>query len=214
MSDDNMRIWDVYCTTNPKYTKSANNGRFSFTSIDPQFQLEQATRLWGPYGHIWGLSDCKFTMLADNMAMMLEAQFHYPINDLPAGPIAEFPIAVDIKYRPGFDNCKVLMTSARSKALSLLGFGADVFMGEYDLPEHIKDMELKYGDQDQALKKGLRQIKETRTPEELIELAKKLKHHEEDGTFNTVMSNIFRKALDEQKGEMISAKMDKAAGKK
>lgn len=133
--EDNLALWNQVRLTNPEYTKKASNGRFEFTTVDPQYQLQEATKLWGPYGSKWGLRDCRFTPIetGEVLSMMLEAEFFYPDG--------HFPIAVDLKFRPGSDCVKMLMTSARSKALSYLGFAADVFMGKFDDAAYVKDAE-------------------------------------------------------------------------
>jgi len=132
--EDNLALWNQVRLTNPEYTKKASNGRFEFTTVDPQYQLQEATKLWGPYGSKWGLRDCRFTPIetGEVLSMMLEAEFFYPDG--------HFPIAVDLKFRPGSDCVKMLMTSARSKALSYLGFAADVFMGKFDDAAYVKDV--------------------------------------------------------------------------
>ena len=72
--------------------------------------------------------------------MMLEAVFFYTTDSAvaPGNPSSvEFPIAVDMKFRANDDCCKKLITSVRSKALSYLGFGADVFMGKFDDEQYV-----------------------------------------------------------------------------
>ena len=139
---DNMRIWNKVDKTPPKHTKNASNGRFKFTCIDPQFQTMQATEIFGPYGSTWGMRNIRITEInCDGMlSLLLQAEFFYPDG--------AFDICVDQKFRVGFDTVKSLMTNAKSKALSYLGFGTDVFLGLFDDVEYVKNAQRvdRFGD--------------------------------------------------------------------
>ena len=54
---------------------------------------------------------------------------------------------------------KKLITNTRSKALSLLGFSADVFMGMYDDVSYVKDLEKRFGDQNVLVNSILASVK-------------------------------------------------------
>lgn len=135
-------LWDGWSETPPEHTKAANNGRYDFTAIEPTYQLQEATRRWGPYGEAWGIRNMKWTIDPANTFIMLEAVFYYP------GETSEnsFEYAVDEKWRPGFNVCKVLITTFRSKCLSSLGMCADIFMGLFDDATYVADLKAKYGD--------------------------------------------------------------------
>lgn len=142
MEDANLLIWNMCSSTDPKHTKSVNNGRFKFTCVDPQYQSQQATEMFGPYGMGWGIENTKFTMLgreSEPASMMLEADFYYTVE----GKKYSFPYAVDLKFRVGDDICKKLMTSLQSKCLSKLGFASDVYLGQFDDISYVKDQEVK-----------------------------------------------------------------------
>ena len=136
---DNLKLWNSVCVTDPARTKVANNGRYKFTCVDPQWQAMKATEQFGAYGAGWGIKDCKFTMLGET-AMMLEAKFWYTIDE----KVIEFEYAVDMRYREGDDACKKLLTSFQSKCLSKLGFSADVYMGLYDDVQYVRDASIKH----------------------------------------------------------------------
>ena len=157
----NMVLWDKVKTTNTQYTKHTGFGAFKFTAVDPQYQLQEATKLWGPYGRQWGLKELRFsTFQVDEFTtMMLEAEFVYPGGT--------FPIAVDMRFKPGQDICKKLITSARSKALSFLGFSADVFMGKFDDTAYVNDLKVKEGEFNAFEQKALSSIKTAKNQEAL-----------------------------------------------
>ena len=130
---NNLELWDKVCKTGAeardKYckqtTKSKDGRGYKFTSINPQWQCYMATREWGPYGSMWGLKDCKYGYVGDPPSeIWLEAIFFYPGG--------EFQISSDLGFRPNGESRKKLLTDCRSKALSLLGFCADIFYGAWD----------------------------------------------------------------------------------
>jgi len=127
---DNMKLWDSVCTTDPKYTKKVNQ-RGGFTAIGAQYQIRLATEQWGPYGGKWGVRDIKYRFIPpkDMPGIMLTGEFYYPDGS--------FPLAVDMVYHPKNDCCKKLLTDLTTKALSKLGFNADVFMGMFDDNKYV-----------------------------------------------------------------------------
>jgi hypothetical protein len=49
-----------------------------------------------------------------------------------------------MKYRPGDDCCKKLMTSLQSKCLSKLGFSADVYLNMFEDVQYVKDAAIRH----------------------------------------------------------------------
>jgi len=123
----NLKLWTMVCDTDTAFTKKMEYGA-KLTAIDAQYQFLKATEIFGAYGDGWGLKDLKWEYLRDAkgevMELLLDAVFYYPMG--------EFEIATDIKYSQGGDCRKKAMTDATTKALSKLGFNADVFMGMFD----------------------------------------------------------------------------------
>jgi len=151
--NNNMRIWDKVEKTDPAFTKYVNM-RGGFTSIDAMYRVKLATQEWGPYGSTWGVKDLNFdyirgpkTAKTEEGTIVLEdailgealtATFYYPSG--------EFELGTDL--RPlGDDSRKKLLTDLTTKALSKLGFNADVYMGTFedDKYEEGKDSTSKKG---------------------------------------------------------------------
>jgi hypothetical protein len=151
---ENLKLWKSVEKTPPDMTKEVKFGARRYTTIDPQWQLRVATALWGPYGHRWGMRDMDYRLEEINekdaegrykaSIVILKATFFYPVD----GKEASFDILNDDKFRAGDDTLKKLITNTRSKALSWLGFSADVFLGKFDDAGYIKDLKVKFGDQD------------------------------------------------------------------
>jgi hypothetical protein len=138
--NDNLKLWNAVCITDPAYTKKADT-RGGFTSINATWQAWQATELWGPYGKEWGMKNIHYDFIGP--------------EDHPAGiyilaeffcPVTKFEIGTDMPYKPNDDCFKKLLTDATTKALSKLGFSADVFFGMYDDNRYVQAAAQTYSD--------------------------------------------------------------------
>ena len=138
-SEDNLKLWNAVCETPPKYTRLVEFGKRKFTNINSQYQIMEATGQWGLYGAAWGMKDLDWGMIrngaGDPLEVTLDAVFWYPGG--------EFPISSDESYRAGNDIRKKLLTDATTKALSKLGFSADVFLGCYDDNKYVNALRAK-----------------------------------------------------------------------
>lgn len=135
-----MKIWDLVDKTDPAYTKRVTQ-RGGFTAIDAMYQTKKATEIFGMYGKGWGLSETSFnfSMMEETGMVIHEATFFYTQDDRRY----EFPIHNAIKPMIGTkgdeDWPKKVETNTISKALSRLGFCADVFMGDFDDQDYIQE---------------------------------------------------------------------------
>ena len=171
----NLKLWKSVEKTPPDMTKLVAFGKRKYTTIDPQWQLRVATALWGPYGHRWGMRnlDCKVVETHDGdekgrflvSNVFLKAEFFYPVD----GKEASFQVVNDDRFRAGDDTTKKLITNTRSKALSWLGFSADVFLGKFDDTAYVEGLKKKFGDQDAFMNTIATAI---RTAKDLAALAK------------------------------------------
>jgi hypothetical protein len=185
-------LWNSVSSTDPDFVKEANNGRFTFTCIDPQYQLAMATKVFGPYGHKWGLKDLDFSITADGMSLVLKCSFFYPLED---SSVVCFPIAADMKYRIGDDAYKKLMTSVRSKALSYLGFNGDVFLGKFDDEQYVKSQEVKYAGQEALSEALMKKLDGCKSVTEFDAIAKRILQMHSDGLIGDQAAEILNKTL-------------------
>lgn len=139
--DDNLKLWQSVEKTDPNHTKKANVGGNKITAIAPQYQIMNATRVWGSYGTSWGFKTITHDYsLAEKFNLVgFHGLFYYPYG--------EFPITSSIKlYKDNAltkvddDWAKKLETDTLTKALSKLGFNADVFMGRYDDVKYLNEV--------------------------------------------------------------------------
>ena len=140
---DNMSLWDSVCVTDPQYTKRVNQ-RGGFTAIGAQSQIMEATKVFGPFGKGFGVSDEKFTPFPFSEGLGLyQARLWYVLNG-ETNVIHQFPIHSSIKYsvngRVDDDFAKKVATDALTKGLSKLGFNADVFLGKFDDNKYVNQL--------------------------------------------------------------------------
>jgi hypothetical protein len=132
----NLKLWESVEKTDSQYTKHVSQ-RGGYTAIDPQYQAMKATECFGPHGIGWGFesSELSFDLVAETGMVIHKAVFFYELD----GKRGSFPIhnAVSMwsdknRTRPDEDFAKKVETNTISKALSKLGFSADVFLGKFD----------------------------------------------------------------------------------
>jgi len=128
-----LELWEKVEKTNPKFTKTVAYGKRKFTTIDAYYQIKMATELFGPYGSGWGIKDTEmqFIEIGDSKMALYKGTFYYPGG--------EFPIYNSIFIRDD-EWAKKLETDTLTKALSRLGFNADVFMGLFDDNRYVQNL--------------------------------------------------------------------------
>jgi hypothetical protein len=162
----NLELWNKVEKTNPKYTKKAKIGGNSITSIAPQYQIMNATEQFGVYGQTWGFKNIVFDYSITNTPITIDVQdyntkqvdkiqtilglvgfkatFFFPEGEFEI--TNSIKIFTDNKHSKIDDNyAKKLETDALTKALSKLGFNADIFMGKFDDVRYVNEMNVEFG---------------------------------------------------------------------
>lgn len=137
----NLDLWNKVEKTDPKYTKQANVRGNKITAIAPQRQIKNATEQFGSYGKGWGFKeiDFDFSMVPVNNVIIFKGLFFYPEGQFPI--VSSIGAYMDKACKmPDQDFAKKAETDALTKALSKLGFNADVFMGMYDDHKYVQMM--------------------------------------------------------------------------
>lgn len=148
MSEENLKLWDSVSKTDPLYTKKAKKGQFTFTAITPMSQFKKATEAFGIQGIGWGVvigsEVFQEKEYGTTIILSYDAVMFFKIN----GERGEIPIHASEKscyltqgangYMKIDDEVrKKVVTNAKTKGLSELGFNADVFMGMFDDPNYV-----------------------------------------------------------------------------
>ena len=159
-----LEFWDKVKDTDKKFTKNVSYGR-SFTSINPQWQIREATKHWGAYGGKWGLKNTSLTHLegvTKGTMYLYKAVFYSPLGEFE---IMNSIFAVNDKGRVDDEFAKKVETDTLTKAMSKVGFSANIFMGLWEDARYVEQ---------EALKFKIADNNEMASKEELAELWKKV----------------------------------------
>jgi hypothetical protein len=137
----NLRIWNAVCKTDPAHTKPVEFGR-KFTAIDAHYQIQEATRMFGPVGEGWGY-DTGEIMFEDGLVIVPVTLWHGS-REKSFGPIYGSTTIRDRKGNIDKDAPKKATTDALTKALSQLGFNADVFLGKFDDNKYVEEVRKEF----------------------------------------------------------------------
>lgn len=142
----NLELWNSVQETNPADTKKVSFGR-KFTAIDAYSQIKRATEMFGSYGAGWGIESITHTFVPNTNLVIGNASFYYVVNEEDQS--GKFPVTSSILYisekgKVDDEFAKKLETDMITKALSRLGFNADVFMGKFDDNRYVQSMETKF----------------------------------------------------------------------
>jgi len=133
----NMWCWSEVCKTDPKHVKKVG----FLSAIDAYSQFERATWMFGPCGQGWGLrAPVPYQLLPFNDETLIQVNAVFFWRDPDSGLEHELPAIgaakLVAKDKRGVnldgDALKKACTDACTKALSMLGFNADVFLGAFD----------------------------------------------------------------------------------
>lgn len=139
-----MKLWDSVCETDPKYTKKANVRGNKITAIDPQYQIMKATREFGVYGITWGFKEIEFDYSILNIGLIIfKAVFFFPSGSFPITNSTSLYLD-NAKTKIDQDFAKKIETDTLTKALSKLGFNADIFLGKHDNSMYVSKLKDKY----------------------------------------------------------------------
>jgi len=133
--------------------------------------------------------------------VFLKAEFFYPVD----GKEVSFEVLNDDKFRSGDDTLKKLVTNTRSKALSWLGFSADVFLGKFDDTSYVKEFKLQFGEQDAFVVQAAAKIKTAKDMDSLKVCDDRLNELIAHGTLNDpVVAQELKEMVAERKRELAA----------
>tara|TARA_R110000787_G_scaffold277917_1_gene387465 strand:- start:803 stop:1363 length:561 start_codon:yes stop_codon:yes gene_type:complete len=141
----NLDFWDKVKETDPKYTKPAKIGGMTITAIAPQYQIMLATEQFGVYGSTWGFKsiDLDYSLIPIFKLVVFKGTFFHPSGEFQI--INSSKMYMDrAENMVDADFAKKIETDALTKALSKLGFNADVFMGRFDDTKYVMEMQEKF----------------------------------------------------------------------
>ena len=128
----------------------------AITAIAPQYQIKLATEQFGPYGRGFGFKkiDLDYSLVEKLDLVVFKGVFFFPGGEFEI--INSSKMFMDRnKKMVDADFAKKIETDALTKALSKLGFNADVFMGRFDDTKYVMEMKEEFKEVDA----GVEQIK-------------------------------------------------------
>lgn len=147
MLDENMRLWSAVERTDPKHTKAITGKPYKGTSPSPYYLVRKATETFGPCGIGWGFGIKDQQMLTGRDGTMIHVatiRVWYIWNG-QTGEVEHVGQTVfSGKNKNGDftdeDACKKSITDGLVKALSMIGFAGDIFIGRYDDSKYVAEL--------------------------------------------------------------------------
>lgn len=161
MSEQNMRIWGQVEKTDTRFTKKAKVNGQDITSLSGTAMVMKATELFGPVGIGWGWKITEerfdegheiFTGEGEKRACIGREIGHtvkislWFMQDGQRGEIEQYG-CTRYQYKTSYgmttdgEAPKKSLTDAIKKALSMLGFSADVFLGLFDDQDYVQQLQ-------------------------------------------------------------------------
>jgi hypothetical protein len=140
MNKNNLKLWNSVEKTNPKYTKKAKIGGMSITAIAPQYQIMMVTEQFGVYGQTWGFKNIEldYSLVKYDM-VVFKGTFFFPEGEFEI--INSCKLYINNAKTMLDDNfAKKIETDTLTKAISKLGFNADIFMGKFDDVRYLAEI--------------------------------------------------------------------------
>ena len=147
MNKDNLKLWSSVEKTNPNYTKKAKIGGMSITAIAPQFQIMQVTEQFGVYGRTWGFKkiELDYSLISYDM-VVFKGTFFFPDGEFEI--INSCKLYINNAKTMLDDNfAKKIETDALTKAISKLGFNADIFLGKFEDVRYLAEITKEFAPQ-------------------------------------------------------------------
>ena len=146
---DNLELWNKVEKTNPKYTKPAKVGGMNIIAIAPQHQIMMVTEQFGVYGKTWGFKNIEldYSLIDKYDMVVFKGTFFFPEGEFEI--INSYKLFINNAKTMLDDNfAKKIETDTLTKAISKLGFNADIFMGKFDDVRYVEELKKEFTPKD------------------------------------------------------------------
>jgi len=145
MENKNLELWNKVEKTNPNYTKKAKVGGMSITAIAPQYQIMMVTEQFGVYGKTWGFKNIQldYSLVEQYDMVVFKGTFFFPEGQFEI--VNSCKLFMDRNKKMLDDNfAKKIETDTLTKAISKLGFNADIFLGKFDDVRYLNEVKQEF----------------------------------------------------------------------
>lgn len=159
MTQENLALWNAVRTPDPAFTKSfSRSGGFKGTATNVVYLIQVATEKWGPMGGKWGVEIVDervltgAPILADGVVICNELihtiriALRHPDGVVPGIGQTTFVGKNKNGLFTDEEAPKKSLTDALSKAMSWLGFAADIHLGYWDDNKYVNDVRHRFED--------------------------------------------------------------------
>jgi len=143
--EDNLELWHKVEKTNPNYTKKAKVGGMNITAIAPQYQIMMVTEQFGVYGKTWGFKNItlSYDLVPTYDMVVFKGTFFFPGGEFEI--INSSKLYINNAKTMLDDNfAKKIETDTLTKAISKLGFNADIFLGKFDDVRYLNEVKEEF----------------------------------------------------------------------
>lgn len=153
MPNTNLALWDSVSKTDPAHVKPITGKSYKGNSPRPHYLIHHATERFGPIGIGWGFEIIDDKLLEGAVvAPGICEQVHcakvrvWYEHEGKRGTVEHVGqtmfsgIRRDGKPYTDEDAPKKSVTDALTKALSMIGFAGDIFMGQYDDSKYVNEI--------------------------------------------------------------------------
>jgi len=189
---ENLKLWNKVEKTNPKYTKKAKIGGMAITAIAPQYQIMQVTEQFGTYGETWGFKkiELDYSLIEKYDMIVFKGTFFFPKGEFEI--INSSKLFMNNAKTMLDDNfAKKIETDALTKAISKLGFNADIFMGKFDDVRYLQEVTAEFSKLSES---------------EISEISKKIKNAKELSELSVIFKSDERISTNLVLKSLLSAK--------
>lgn len=157
----NLALWEKVQKTDPKHVKPITGKSYQGTSPKPHYLIHKATETFGPIGIGWGFSiaDERIEEGAGGERMSIarvKVWYKWEGERGEVEHIGGTSFSGTRKNGTPFtdeDAPKKSVTDALVKALSMIGFAGDIFMGRYDDSKYVSELHQEAKDAAKATEK-------------------------------------------------------------
>jgi hypothetical protein len=150
----NLDLWNAVERTDPKHTKPITGKSYQGTSPKPHYLVHKATETFGPIGIGWGfhiVSERIEDGAGGERMHIAHVRVWYKWNG-ERGEVEHIGgtqfsgIRSSGKPFTDEDAPKKSVTDALVKALSMIGFAGDIFMGRFDDSKYVNEMRAEFAE--------------------------------------------------------------------